>query len=849
MSNNFLIDHAISSCWCNPAQDNQLILKPARLTPYGGVWRSWKFLWTSFNLPTNNHRYHVYSIGQINPLLVNLFPITNVWKKVSDSCMATDTLVEIYTQKGIRLPITQIYYIFTEESSLLFSVRKDDNLYWDFNNESIYIRLYDNAYFESNRNTGEHIYVEGSTVGSTNEIIAHQISYLAKKQLPGKVYSFVNGYRVKEISLITVAVGDTIEFYQDPSVLTTYEFDVNSLQVFDSILDIKRKYLLHPVGGIGNNIYYQDDVDIYIYDKDSKKGIYYHKNSADNLRMVTHRDYSVSVPVISAFLNEHTDLFDYSNSVLELNIRKSGYERPLINERLRIKELYKLSEPQLQGAMIGADSSLEYWRVDTLENSDYCKVMRSAFSAIDTPLVKDTYGYNAVVKLAAEPVIKTELFNSQRIIRMPHKYLFNATVYEFDNDGWLIDKYTHFAGEMYNCANFGAAYALVIHGQADQALDEYYNTASVVLDANYDYRFYAANKDNVHPGTRWTDVTGSGMYAVINGVATWLVMDTHDVLIRSNKKHLHKRLYLNALSGSLTFNLTHLQDVDGILIDSEMQVPMGELKLFLNGRSLINGLDYHVDFPAVTVVNKDYLIDQNTTQQRIDYIFTGLCDSNLESSSYAESGFIRNGYLSVNNRFDIRDDRAIFITANGRLYTKEDLLFIEDSHEYVFQSILNGKPYSVESAVVPIKDLVEVDTYEYRAESMVVDKAVSDYMTLKLPQPGIPSINPILRYYELYSPFISRVLMAVLGSAIDPDALKVQYNDDKVRELVAPYLYLLDMDPIHVDRQPDRNYCIIHPHILGNVVEVDVYQYKFITRVVNIYGNGLVNLSGHLMVV
>lgn len=845
----FLIKHAISSVWANPQQDNQMVLKPARLTPYGGVWRSWKFLWTSFNLPTNNNRYHVYSIGQINPLLVNLFPITNTWKKVSDSCMATDTLVEVYTQKGIRIAVSQIYYIFTEESSLLFAVKKDSNLYWDFNNEPIYIRLYDNAYFESSRSDGTPIYIEGSTVGSTNEIIAHQISYLAKAQLPGKVYSFVNGYRVKNISLLTVAVGDTIEFYHDPSVLTTYEFKLNTLQVFDSILDTKRKYLIHPVGGIGNNIYYQDDVDVYIYNEVSKKGVYYHKNNADNLRMVTHRDYSVSVPVVSAFLNEHTDLINYDNATVEANIRKSGYERPLVNEHMRIKELYKLNELQIQGAMIGVDSTLDNWRADNLENSNYCKVMRSAFHAIDTPLVKDAYGYNAVVKLAAEPVVKTELFNSQRIARMPFKYQLDATVYEFDNNGWLLERYNHIAGEMYNCDNSAAQYGMIIHGQASDILDEYYNVESVTLDPNYDYRFYAANKDDVHPGTRWSDVTDSGMYALIGGVATWLVLDTHDVLIRSNKRHLHKRLYLNALAGSLTFNITHRQDVDGVLVDSAMQIPMGELKVYLNGRSLVYGLDYFVDFPVVTISNKDYLISQNTTQQRIDYVFTGLCNGDLQFSSYAESGFIRNGYLSVNNRFDIRDDRAIFITANGRIYTKEDLSFLEDTHEFVFDSVLNGKPYCIQNAIVPIKDLTQVDTYEYQAQSAVVDKAVSGYLTLKLPQPDIPSINPILRYYELYSPFISKVIMAVLSSAIDPEALKAQYNDDKVRELVDPYLYLLNMDPIHVNNQPDRNYCIIHPHVLSNIVQVNVYQHKFITRVVNLYGNGLVNLSGHLILV
>lgn len=845
----YLIKQAINTIWCNPTQDNQMILKPARLTPYGGVKRSWKFLWTSFNLPTNNHWYHVYSIGQINPLLVNLFPINDEWKLVSESCMATDTLVEIYTQKGIRIPVTQTHYIFTEEHSLLFAVRKDINLAWDFNEEEVYIRLYDNAYFESAQSDGTPLYLEGGVMASTNDILNIQLSYQSKRALSGKVYSFVNGYRVKEISLITVAVGDTVEFYHDPSVAHTYEFRLNTLKTFVSLLDAKRKYLIHPAGGIGSNIYYQDDVDVYIYHSDSKKGVYYHKNNVDNLRMVTHRDYSLSVPVISAFISQNSGVFDYDSATVEINIRKSGYSRPLVDEHMRIKELYRLTDLQVKNAMIGAESTLDNWRADHLENSNYTKTMRSSFAAIDKALARDTYGYNAVVKMTATPVIKTELFSGQKIAKLPYKYLMNSTGYEFDEQGLLIDSYPHASGEVYNCASQNCTYAMFIHGQKDQSLDEFYNKAQVLIDPNYEYRFYVAEKDHVHPNTTWRDVTDTAMYAIVNGTATWLVMDVYDVLIRSNKKHIHKKIYLTSLSGSLTFNLTHTQTVENTQMDAAMQIPTGEIKVYLNGHSLVRGLDYFVDFPAVTICNKEYLQDSLNQQQRVDYVLTGLCDDKLEFSTYAESGFIRNGYLSVNNRFDIRDDKTSFITANGRIFIKEDLKFVEDSHEFVFDSTLNGKPYCVEDAVVPVKDLTGVDTYEFRQVSVAVDKAVSDYLTLKIPQTIPPALNPILRQYFLYSPFISKVIFAVKALAIDPDELKQHYNDDKVRELVAPYLYLLDMDPVRFENQPDKRYCIIHPHILETLIDVDVYQHKFITRVVNLYGNGLINLSGHLRIV
>lgn len=844
----FLIKHAIDNCWCNPSQDAHMILKPARLTAFGGAVRSWKSLWTSFNLPDNTNRYHIYSVGQIHPLLINLFALSNQWKKVSESNMQTNTVTEIYTQKGIRIPVGTAYYIFTEESSLLFAIPRDSKLNWEFNAEEIYIRFYDNAYFESNRNTSAGIFVATKKITSTQDILDIQNLYNQKNALAGKVFCFINGYRRNNISLLNTAVGDIVEFYQDPSVHATYSFTVSDLDTFDSVLDLKRKYLLHPDNNLGDNIYYQDDLDIYILNADQTKGVYYHKNNVDNLRMVTHKDYSVSQSVVSSYLNQHSDIFDVNTAKIEVNIRKSGYQRPLVDEHRRIKELYRLPAQDIYDAMIGVDSTLDVWRADSLENSNYTKLMRSTFSNVTRELVKDSYGYNAIVKIAANPVLKTQVFSGQTVGLMPFKYLSNATVYEYDTNGVYLDKHYHANGEIYNCFNNNAGYLMVIHGTGGDTLDEYYNVQTVALDQNYDYRFYSAVKDDVHPNTVWTDVTGSGQYLIQNNTLTWLNMTTHDVLVRSNKKHLSKSFFMDPMAGTLVFNLSHIQDVDGVPTDSIMQIPMGELKVFLNGRPLVRGLDYHVKFPVVTIVNKEYTINANTTQQRIDYIFTGLCNSNLEFTTYAESGFIKNGYLSIDSRFNVRNDKANYITANGRLYTVDDLDFVEDSHEFVFNSALNGKPYCIEDAIVPIKSITSVDTYEFKQLSTVVDNAVSDYLTAKMPTPVIPELNPILSYYKLYSPFINKVTFALLDGTINGADISVFYNDDRLRELVAPFLYLLDMDPIHVDNRPDLNYCIIHPHMLPNVINLNIYQYKFITRVVNLYGNGLINISGHFTI-
>lgn len=66
---------------------------------------------------------------------------------------------------------------------------------------------------------------------------------------------------------------------------------------------------------------------------------------------------------------------------------------------------------------------------------------------------------------------------------------------------------------------------------------------------------------------------------------------------------------------------------------------------------------------------------------------------------------------------------------------KDELKFSEEEHLGV--SIIdaaNGLPYMVKDVLVPVKPYTAQDN-ELRDASRVIDKVVSDYLTLKLPQP------------------------------------------------------------------------------------------------------------------
>ena len=94
---NVLVDHAIDNVWCTPEQDNQVILKLARLTPVGGVFNRYKLHWDYIPLPEKNINYHVFQIGQIHPLLLNLLEKREEWVSLAQACNGKNTILDIYT--------------------------------------------------------------------------------------------------------------------------------------------------------------------------------------------------------------------------------------------------------------------------------------------------------------------------------------------------------------------------------------------------------------------------------------------------------------------------------------------------------------------------------------------------------------------------------------------------------------------------------------------------------------------------------------------------------------------------------------------------------------------------------
>lgn len=856
----FLLDHAYRNVWCTPDQDNQVIFEMAKLTPVGGVKVQHKVMWRIIPMPDQTSTWHVFQIGQVHPLVLGLFPKTQTWVSFTETCNRQKMVCDIYNVEGVQIPRFESFYMHTGDRNLVVAIKRNDRIPFKFDNDKIYLRLYSNEFFDTQRahNVNDFIYTEGTRFASTQEILNFQATYQDYVARTGQTYGFVNGLKVDSIDLINAAIGDVAEFVYDSSIYKVVDFRVSDLLNFDSTIDLKRKYLLHYGGPDSGTIDFQDDVDVFILrDRGSSRhnGLFYHKNNVDSFRSLTHRDYSVTVGYVAQYIAKirsllpETTLVDNSQIYVRLHIRKSGYDRNLIYENNRIHELYKLQDVDIIKAMLGIDSTVSNWRAEVLEASDYVKVMRNEAKNISNETVQNAYGYNAISYYSANTPSEVYDFGGVDVVDVPFILQKGCTAYEYDVDGYLLGWHYHPTGPRYNCQSPNAHRVELIAGKGEDLLNEVYGFTSTPYIKELDFRVYQCKRVNGIPDNNFVDITGvSGKYSVDGDRIVWLDEDPSNYpMVRFNSSFLAYDSQISLTTGQLKLTLAHKQQRNNTISNWLMQVPMGELEVFLNNKSLIRNLDYIYKFPEIYIINKSHLVNPESQPQNIHIRFTGFCKNDFSLNEVNDVGFIEHGVLSNDFSYDIRDDKVLRITMGGALKTRDDLIFSEFHSGISITDPLNGKPYQIKDVVVPMRGITTGDTYSLRESSLEIDKKVSDYLSLKIPQPDRPGLSAITNRYEVYSPFISKLLHDLIeGRLIIADKI---HTKQEVLTICKSYEYLLAFDPSQEEQRVNDDYVIIHPHCLTSVLGVGLNIYRFVDLATRIYTNNLVTLSPFVIIV
>ena len=854
-----LRDHAMKNVWCNPEQDNQIIVAAKRITAREGELVSFSCMKRRLNLPTKDVRYHVFQIGQAHPVLLGMLSRTPdwlipTWKKISDAVDLLPLYANLYADSGVSIPLHRSYYMYTADRALIIAVDEASKSPMNFRADQVYLRLYTNAYYESDpaNNLLMRTRVFGRKILNTDDILAIQNLLPSYRSQPGIVFCFINGHLVDNIDLITAKIGDVVEFHYDASVKAIHEFQVKDLETFPSELDDCYKYLIHPKGK-SLEIDYLDEVDTYIISKNGEryKGRFFHRNNADSIRMVTHRDYSIKVHQFEVIANglanaisqEPLDLRDF---YVRIYIRQGGMKRPLIYDNNRIFELYKLDDQKILNAMLGVNSSMQYWRAETLEASAYTELKRTRQENIDIDIIERAYGYNSITRVIADMPVKVKDFTGYSVADLPIALYQNSTIYEYDQNGYLLGFYYHEYGTTYHPRHPETRMIEGVYGKGSHSPSIKEGSDAILVPSDNSYRVYMCYVIDGVPTRQWKDITGSDHYKIENNVLIWQNHESDQWLqVRTDESFLAYNLELGAVAGTFYFDLSEYIGGDHHV----MRIPMGDLDIWMNGRNLIYGLDYFVEFPRVYIVSKEHFAKPTeSTLQQITVRFTGFCDKELNVMPIEDFGFVVHGMLSNDKQYDIRDDKVIRISVRGQLRHRDDLIFGELTEGIAITDPANGSPYQIKDIVVPLDFLAEEETYKLRQKSLEIDKAVEDYMTVKLPEPIRNAVSAIPNRYILMSPFFSHLVNDLTTKMIDHSKLTEVLSDDDVLEICKPYEKFLEFDPINPENGVEQRFVVIHPTDRFTPIPLDLYSYRFMQRVNELYGRNLISLSPHLVV-
>ena len=844
----YLTSYVRKNIWCTPNQDMQRIWKPARITPINGVRNTFKLMWATYELPTMNERYHVYQIGQNHPLLLGIPDVEQTWQKITDVCNSENLIIDIYTAKGLHLPRFDAYIWKGPEKTILVAV-KINYIIADLNEESLFIRFYKNALFRSVRHDeNDGIFVNGKLITTPVEQLTIQNEILTYMTRPGYVYCFANGQLVENITPFNSPNGTFVEFVWDSSIKSVIDLDVNDLEAFDSILDNNRKYLLHYEEDNDGIIDYRDDIDVYLFQRLTPptqfKGCYYHKNNDDGFRQLTHKDYSISIQYMES-LALAQGWSDNNQTTVRMHIREAGYVRPLVFEHNRIHELYKLSDTDVKAALLGIDSNVSVWRADYLENSAYPKVMGDQDWRLDGSEILDVLGYNAASKLVGESIKKVVTEGGWRYVDVPLAYQRSSSVCEYDEDGLLLGFYSNINDRRHSVVNPECTHVEFVAGEGSDDQGTVFGNAIETILPDPSYRFYTCPIYNNIPTEEWTDVTGGDDYMVSDNQVVWTVnAATTFTAIRGDHKHLIYEFDLERDDSLLKFTINASEPRYNIINRRAATIPPAKLDIWMNRHILIENLDYFVQWPEVVITNKEYF-----TEDLVNIVVRayGFCKEDLTREIPRDVGFIERDLLSRNNRFDIRDDKTLRFNVNGGLITTDDLDFSETDSGVYAQAIPNGSPYVIDDHIVPMYGLGEVKTYQYREESQVIDNEVSDYLTLKLPEPEFETPSIIPDRHRVFSPLCSKVMRDLQENIIPLAEIQGHYGSDKVFELMEPYMYLLDYEP--TKKGIDTRYVVVEPHAYDTVQQLNIYQYTFLERVVKLLLEDRVDLTNHISVI
>lgn len=862
---NYLLRYAIDNVWCNPTQDKQFTYALQKLTPRYGIRGNYVVEQTRYFMPTNNNRdyYHIFQIGQVIPANIGLPRTKDTWINLTSLAKDSLTLAHVYPVNGVRYSMSETYVMVTSRQNLLVAVKINDR-FPDLENQPIYMHLYHNAFYDSERSGAENrrwLHAESIVAANTEAIRQFQIRNADRIVADGGVgMYFVNGKPVNEISVVTAAPGDHCDFILDPTIKKVVDFKIQDLQTFNSTLDTERKYILHYPGQTDVIDFYDDCTALLVKrgpTPDQFKGLTYHHNKGTWLRQLTHKDYSISVSNIQEFIAMTPEWSGLDDMYVKLYIRDGGYNRPLVADSHRIWELYRLTSAQILQNMTGVNATNPLWRAENLERSYYVQFMSAQPSFVypityNDPAINsegkveaqnfaaEVFGYHESAKLMNDNPAKVVVDPNTgvRMAQLAFYYWRNATCFEYDDKGVLLEYHYHVGGKVYVPKNPNCAMVECVTGKGSDNLNGYYGNNEVALKYGYNFRVYVTKVWGGVPSSEWQDITdlpnrGDWGYFVDDLYApkwVWTVPESEWLgYLRTDEYFYLKEFVFNDDPGVIRLAISAWEQQGGQLVNKSMEIPFGQLDTFFNYRPIIQGLDYLIDGELVGIHNLEYREDG---LQKVLLRGTGFCSPDMKRYDPAEFGFVEYGVLSNDSEYHIHSHKMQRIIVDGHYKDYRDVVFEEDRNGRVIEGERNGAPYQIQTPQVTLKTVFKDDN-KARVEDDLRDQQTSEAMGYYFPKRDRTDPDVFTNHYHVYSAFSNKVVQDMLKGRLKPPFTNGRYTDMDIVNTMKSYEWLQPLDILNHDY--NTNHVKVYPHWNSSPIGLTQDQYDFYRRVLKLY--------------
>lgn len=894
--------HALKHAWVEPIQDTQHRIQPSRSSPRLGVHRIGKVYWRDIATPTaadptSKASYHIYPLGQIDPSTMSLKMERELWYRTDTLRKEQGVVIDVTLTNGAVIPPALCFLTFSNEGYFILAVQRSKTDYGTCRIINTYgeeelisaspditelsIRFYHNATTHSQqwRKDNPDKYILDSAVEKITGATAFQ-RFKSKadaivKRYAGKgmgVY-FLDGFIVDTPTTYhPKMLNKELRIDFDSTIREKIFFRGNVVTAYRSKLDPAYDKLLLVSPTQGRGVDYHDDVDFYLVQREAGigyKGVRLDRMHPNSVRQVTHRGWGIRVDLVNDVIRANEWLVGINNIEILTVVRHGGMRRSLAHSSNRIADLLALPYAQQLSAMAERESNLAIWRASNLENSKYMKVMSANAEGITDIMVEEAYGYHAITKAVMKTFCKVDggvidvdpgfcVPFSERIPLASERNT-QRCVFWFDKNGHLLDYGTDDTIRPWikvpEKHRRTAVYAEVFLGRLETSGGYVGNhrDSETVVDDNwgyYSHRNYCCGITNGLLDNKWFDVTGSAYVQDVagNGKNPPHVKWNYNLLAQAGLYPLTRfantisvqtfRRHTGNIVGPIQIILTEFNNGFSNL----MGVAPGHVDVYMDNRPLIADLDYHyLSGGEIYIVKKPA---KPTTTITVRHY--GLANPETNEPFFStDIGFVKNGKLSANNKYDPRQDRDFRLIIGGGLVAPDTVQFDEGGRATVVN--YEGAPYCVDDYQPTIEHFTGMKTIPSLMTSRKVDQDVSTYLTPRIPTKLDGKEFLQGTRWQMFSPVMAHFIQLMLNGGLG-DALLLEWEQlgTTAQNIESIGRRFSEFDPVLY--RYDGNYIQVDPYPFDTLITVTAKQYQLLQQVNFLMLKDYLNLSPFIKV-